>query len=151
MNEAATKGGITVTTYQAVSEAVSLHASASRGRFARAFTSSRWMGCALATAALAIAYFVVPQELTRSVYNPMGASALVAFFTGIGRVGSRRIWRLLGTGVISYAVADMIGTAAPGADASIQTAIAGALYLGAYALMAVGLTAILASIRKEKQ
>jgi hypothetical protein len=111
------------------------------------------MGSALTVAALAIAYFVLPQELTRSVYNPMGAGAIVAFITGMGRVGNRRIWRLLGTGVVSYAAADLLGTAGPMAagDASPQTAIAGVLYLGAYALIAIGLTAIFCSIRRSRR
>jgi hypothetical protein len=152
MEESRTKGGNNVTTYQAISEAPSIHLGAPRSALARAFTSTRWMGSALALAAIAIAYFVLPQELTRSVYNPMGAGAVVAFFTGIGRVGNRQIWRLLGTGVISYAVADLLGTASPLAGGpSLQTAIAGALYLGAYALIATGLTAIFCSIRRSRR
>jgi hypothetical protein len=111
------------------------------------------MACALTMAAIAIAYFVLPQELTRSVYNPMGAGAVVAFFTGIGRVGSRRIWRLLGSAVISYAVADMIGTASPLAagDPSAQSALVGMLYLAAYASLATGLTAIFGSLRNARR
>jgi hypothetical protein len=110
------------------------------------------MASALAIAAIAIAYFVLPQDLTRSVYNPMGAGAVVAFFTGMGRVGNRRIWRLLGSGIISYAAADMLGTTSPLAgDPSMQTALVGALYLAAYASIATGLTAIFGSLRHGRR
>ncbi|MGH2806835.1 MAG: hypothetical protein ACRDKT_06140 [Actinomycetota bacterium] len=140
-----------MTTYQALADAIALH-STPRSRFATAFTSTRWMACALAMAALAVAYVALPQDITRSVYNPMGASALVAFFTGIGRVGSARVWRLLGAGVLSYALADVLGAAGPlgAGDASALTTMAGVLYVAAYGLLAVGLTAIFRTIRTAR-
>jgi hypothetical protein len=139
-----------LTTYQALADASAIHASEPRSRFARAFTSTRWMTCALALAALAVAYFALPQEITRSVYNPMGASAVVAFFTGAGRVGNRRIWRLLGSGVTLYAVADMLGSVGSVADTAMQTT-AGVLFIGAYTLLAIGLTAIIGTARAARR
>lgn len=118
----------------------------------RALTSTRWMVCTLGLAIAAMAYFLLPNEVGRSIYNPMGAGAAVALVTGAGRVASRRTWRSLGTSVFSYAVADTLSSLAPLSDSGAPTTfgtVAAVLYLVSYLVLAVGLAGLCCSIQSS--
>ena len=119
----------------------------------KAVTSTRWMVCALGLAAAAMAYFLLPNEVGRSIFNPMGAGAAVALVTGAGRIASRRTWRSLGTSVLSYAVADTLSSLAPLSNTGTPTTfgtVAAVLYLISYLVLALGLAGVLGSLRSGR-
>ena len=120
-----------------------------QNRVVAALTSTRWMACGFGLAAAAIAYFLLPAELGRSIYNPMGAGAAVALLTGAGRVASARAWRLLATAVLSHAAADALGSAVPVADHGALGVAAGVIYLFSYLVLAVGLARMLTALRSR--
>lgn len=111
------------------------------------------MACGFGLAAAAIAYFLLPSEIGRSIYNPMGAGAAVALISGAGRIASRRTWSSLGTAVLSYALADTLGSALPMSQSGVPTAMGiatGALYLVSYLVLAGGLARVLTSARSSR-
>ena len=86
----------------------------------------------------ALLVFAIPDVVSTSVLNPMGAALAIAFVTGIDRVRHRTCWISMVTGAAVYATTDLLAAFDPIAGVSA------AGFLVAYSCLAVALTSYVA-------